>query len=88
MSLQVRGVIVRKLVGSLLCSAAVAAFCLPSALQAQAPTPTKVAIINAQKAVADTQEIQKAQKDLEVKYAGRHQPSPNYRAICRISRPS
>jgi outer membrane protein len=73
MSLQVRGVIVRKLVGSLICSAAVAAFCLPPALQAQAPTPTKVGIINAQKAVADTQEIQKAQKELEVKYASRQQ---------------
>jgi outer membrane protein len=74
MSLQVRGVIVRKMMGSLMCSAAIAAFCLPSSLQAQAPpTPTKVAIINAQKAVADTQEIQKAQKELEVKYGSRQQ---------------
>jgi outer membrane protein len=40
---------------------------------AQAPSPAKVAIINAQKAVADTQEIQKAQAALEAKYRPRQQ---------------
>jgi outer membrane protein len=44
-----------------------------SAAQAQAPPPAKVAIINAQKAVADTQEIQKAQSTLEAKYRPRQQ---------------
>ena len=39
----------------------------------QAPGPVKVAIINAQKAVADTQEIQKAQAALEAKYKPRQQ---------------
>ena len=64
-------------------SAAIAAFCLPSAVQAQAtPTPTKVAIINAQKAVADTQEIQKAQKDLEVKI---WQPPTSHRQAAKRS---
>jgi outer membrane protein len=38
---------------------------------AQAPGPAKVAIINAQKAVADTQEIKKAQTTLETKYRPR-----------------
>jgi outer membrane protein len=69
MFLQVRDVFVR----SLIWSAAIMAFCMPPAVQAQAPVPTKVAIINAQKAVADTQEIQKAQKDLEAKYQPRQQ---------------
>lgn len=70
MSLQVRGVFVH----SLMWSAAIAAFCMPVLqAQAQAPAPTKMAIINAQKAVADTQEIQKAQSDLEVKYRSRQQ---------------
>lgn len=40
---------------------------------AQTPAPAKVAIINAQKAVADTLEIQKAQTALEVKYRPRQQ---------------
>jgi outer membrane protein len=40
---------------------------------AQAPPPAKVAIINAQKAVADTQEIQKDQAALEAKYRPRQQ---------------
>jgi outer membrane protein len=40
---------------------------------AQAPTPAKVAIINAQKAVADTEEIKKAQTALEAKYRPRQQ---------------
>jgi outer membrane protein len=38
---------------------------------AQAIAPAKVAIINAQKAVADTQEIKKAQTILEAKYRSR-----------------
>ncbi|MFL6414436.1 MAG: OmpH family outer membrane protein [Bryobacteraceae bacterium] len=38
---------------------------------AQAIGPAKVAIINAQKAVADTQEIKKAQTTLETKYRSR-----------------
>jgi len=43
-------------------------------LYAQAPiTPAKVAIINAQKAVADTKEIQKAQATLQAKYNPRQQ---------------
>src|SRR3954469_25539117 len=40
---------------------------------AQAFAPAKVAIINAQKAVADTQEIKKAQAGLEAKYRPRQQ---------------
>jgi outer membrane protein len=42
-------------------------------VKAQAIAPAKVAIINAQKAVADTQEIQKAQAALEAKYRPRQQ---------------
>ena len=44
-------------------------------LTAQAPAipPTKVAIINAQKAVADTQEMKKTQAALEAKYRPRTQ---------------
>ncbi len=41
--------------------------------RAQSPGPAKVAIINAQKAVADTQEIKKAQASLEVKFRPRQQ---------------
>jgi outer membrane protein len=41
------------------------------ALRAQAIGPAKVAIINAQKAVADTAEIKKAQAMLEAKYKPR-----------------
>lgn len=44
-----------------------------TAVQAQAVQPAKVAIINAQKAVADTQEIKKAQATLEAKYRPRSQ---------------
>jgi outer membrane protein len=40
---------------------------------AQTPGPAKVAIINAQKAVADTQEIKKDQAALEAKYRPRQQ---------------
>ena len=57
---------------SLLLVAAIAAF-LPLGVRAQAITPAKVAIINAQKAVADTQEIKKAQAALESKYRPREQ---------------
>jgi outer membrane protein len=42
-------------------------------VEAQAPAPAKVAIVNAQKAVADTQEIKKAQTTLEAKYRPRQQ---------------
>lgn len=52
--------------------ASVTAFSLVSA-SAQTLPPTKVAIINAQKAVADTQEIKKAQATLEAKYKPRSQ---------------
>lgn len=41
--------------------------------RAQAIGPAKIAIINAQKAVADTQEIKKAQATLEAKYKPRQQ---------------
>jgi outer membrane protein len=41
--------------------------------QAQPIAPAKLAIINAQKAVADTQEIQKAQAALEAKFRPRQQ---------------
>lgn len=52
-----------------------AAFAALSAMpgQAQAVQPARVAIINAQKAVADTQEIKKAQTTLEAKYRPRSQ---------------
>lgn len=42
-------------------------------IRAQALQPAKVAIINAQKAVADTQEIKKAQTVLAAKYGPRQQ---------------
>lgn len=45
--------------------------------QAQSFQPTKVAIINAQKAVADTAEIKKAQAILEAKYRPRQQAIEN-----------
>lgn len=57
---------------SVMLLAAVASF-LASTANAQAVTPAKVAIINAQKAVADTQEIKKAQATLEAKYRPRQQ---------------
>ncbi|MBV9083100.1 MAG: OmpH family outer membrane protein [Acidobacteriaceae bacterium] len=44
---------------------------------AQAIAPAKVAIINAQKAVADTQDIKKAQAALETKYRPRTQELQN-----------
>jgi outer membrane protein len=44
---------------------------------AQTPSPAKVAIINAQKAVADTEEIKKAQAALEAKYRPRQQAIEN-----------
>lgn len=52
---------------------------LVSSADAQAPSsaPAKVAIINAQKAVADTQEIRKAQTTLEAKYRPRQQAIEN-----------
>ena len=50
---------------------------LPMAARAQAIPPAKVAIINAQKAVADTQEIKKAQAGLEAKYRPRQQALQN-----------
>lgn len=46
---------------------------LPGVLAAQTIAPAKVAIISAQKAVADTQEIKKAQVTLEAKYRPRQQ---------------
>ena len=49
-----------------------AAIALSSAF-AQAVAPVKLAIINAQKAVADTAEIKKAQAALEAKYRPREQ---------------
>lgn len=57
---------------SVLLVAAMASLSMPLA-RGQAITPAKVAIINAQKAVADTQEIQKAQAALEAKYRPRQQ---------------
>ncbi len=46
-------------------------------VSAQAIAPAKVAIINAQKAVADTQEIKRAQSTLETKYRSRQQSIQN-----------
>ena len=54
----------------LLFSAAVVSAVVPVSAQ-QAIQPAKVAIINAQKAVADTAEIKKAQGELEAKYKAR-----------------
>lgn len=48
-----------------------------SGVRAQALQPAKVAIINAQKAVADTAEIKKAQATLEAKYKPRQQALQN-----------
>jgi outer membrane protein len=59
-------------VRSVLLIAAVAALAISTA-QAQAIPASKVAIINAQKAVADTQEIKKAQASLQAKYQPRQQ---------------
>src|SRR5260370_33432804 len=44
-----------------------------AAAYAQAIPPSRVAIINAQKSVADTQEMKKAQAALEAKYRPRQQ---------------
>lgn len=52
---------------------AVAAAASIGLLQGQAIQPAKVGIINAQKAVADTQEIKKAQAALETKFRPRQQ---------------
>jgi outer membrane protein len=52
---------------------AAAAFAPVLTANAQAIAPAKVAIINAQKAVADTQEIKKAQTTLEAKYRPRQE---------------
>jgi len=59
-------------VRSVLLFAAVATISVPVAW-AQALPPARVAIINAQKSVADTQEIKKAQAALEAKYRPRQQ---------------
>ena len=59
-------------VRSVLLMATIAALGVAAA-QAQAIAPSKVAIINAQKAVADTQEIKKAQAALQAKYQPRQQ---------------
>jgi outer membrane protein len=48
-----------------------------AAARAQAVAPAKVAIINAQKAVADTAEIKKDQATLEAKYRPRQQAIQN-----------
>lgn len=45
----------------------------PLAVEAQAVAPVKMGIVNAQKAVADTQEIKKDQATLEAKYRPRQQ---------------
>ncbi len=63
-------------VRSILLSALIAAFSAAAA-RAQAVVPAKVAIINAQKAVADTQELKKAQVALEAKYKPRQQAIEN-----------
>src|SRR5690242_404871 len=51
----------------------IAGFALAQTPGAQAPGPARVAIINAQKAVADTQEFKKDQAALEAKYRPRQQ---------------
>jgi outer membrane protein len=58
--------------GSALLLAAFAGLFVTSA-EAQTVQPARVAIINAQKAVADTQEIKKAQATLEAKYRPRQE---------------
>lgn len=64
---------------SVLLASAFVALVLPGA-RAQAPQPAKLAIINAQKAVADTAEIKKAQATLEAKYKPRQQAIQNLQA--------
>jgi outer membrane protein len=61
---------------SVLLATAFVAFSMPGA-RAQALQPAKVAIINAQKAVADTAEIKKAQAALEAKFGPRQQALRN-----------
>ena len=61
---------------SVLLLAALAVVTLPAA-QAQAIPPARVAIINAQKSVGDTQEIKKAQAALQAKYQPRQQAIEN-----------
>jgi outer membrane protein len=56
---------------------AAAALVPVASANAQAIAPAKVAIINAQKAVADTQEIKKAQTTLEAKYRPRQEAIQN-----------
>ena len=64
---------------SILLATAFFALLIPGA-RAQAVQPAKVAIINAQKAVADTAEIKKAQATLEAKYKPRQQAIQNLQA--------
>jgi outer membrane protein len=64
---------------SILLATAFAAVSMPGA-RAQALQPAKIAIINAQKAVADTAEIKKAQAALEAKYRPRQQAIQNLQA--------
>lgn len=52
---------------ALLLAMAVSLCAMPAS--AQAPQPAKVAILNAQKAVADTTDIKKAQADLQAKFS-------------------
>lgn len=59
-------------VRSVLLIAAMTALAVPAA-RPQAIPPSRVAIINAQKSVADTQEIKKAQAALQAKYQPRQQ---------------
>ena len=56
--------------------AVLATVCVVSG-EAQAPQPAKVAIINAQKAVADTADIKKAQAALETNFRPRQQAVEN-----------
>jgi outer membrane protein len=59
-------------IGSAVLLAALEVFSVTAA-KAQAVQPARVAIINAQKAVAETQEIKKAQTMLEAKYRPRQE---------------
>lgn len=61
---------------STLLLAAIVAFPVAK-MEAQAIAPARVAIVNAQKAVADTQELKKDQADLEAKYRPRQQAIEN-----------
>jgi outer membrane protein len=63
-------------VRSVLLVVALAVVTLPAAY-AQAIPPARVAIINAQKSVGDTQEIKKAQAALQAKYQPRQQAIEN-----------